>query len=132
MGSSSLKSIYIDDDMAAIRGQVREYVANEIVPRVEQWEADRAVPREVLDEIGKLGFFGLRIPEEHGGLGLGHLASVVFAEELGKSGSGGFTITVLVHTDLATPYVTNFGTERQRREWLPKFATGASVHGHDH
>ena len=119
-----MKSIYIDDDMAAIRGQVREYVANEIVPRVEQWEADRAVPREVLDEIGKLGFFGLRIPEEHGGLGLGHLASVVFAEELGKSGSGGFTITVLVHTDLATPYVTNFGTERQRREWLPKFATG--------
>jgi acyl-CoA dehydrogenase len=77
--------------------------------------------------MGKLGFFGLRIPEEHGGIGLGHVASVAFAEELGRSTSGGFAITVLVHTDLASPYVTNFGTESQKDRWLPRFATGEVI-----
>jgi acyl-CoA dehydrogenase len=119
-----MKSIYIDEDLDAIRAQVGEYVSGEVAPRVDEWEAAGAVPREILDEMGKLGFFGLRIPEEYGGVGLGHVASVVFAEELGRSTSGGFAITVLVHTDLATPYVTNFGLDALKKKWLPRFATG--------
>lgn len=122
-----MKSIYVDADLEAIRNQVAEYVRNEIVPNVETWETDRIVPRSVLDEMGELGFFGLRIPEEFGGVGLGHLASVVFAEELGRSTSGGFSITVLVHTDLATPYMTNFGSQEAKEKWLPKFATGEAI-----
>lgn len=122
-----MKSIYVDDDLTAIRGQVRQYVEREVVPNVESWETDRAVPRSKLDEMGELGFFGLRIPEEYGGIGLGHVASVAFAEELGRSTSGGFAITVLVHTDLATPYVTNFGSDEQKERWLPKFASGEMI-----
>jgi acyl-CoA dehydrogenase len=117
------KSIYINDDLEAIRAQTREYVEKEIVPRAAVWETS-GVPREVLDEMAKLGFFGLRVPEEHGGIGLGALASVVFAEELGRSTYGGFTITVLVHTDLAMPYVTNFGSEAQKARWLPAMVRG--------
>ncbi len=119
-----MKSVYIDEDLEAIRSAVRDFVENEIVPNVEAWESDGAVPREVLDEMGKLGFFGLRIPEEHGGIGMGHVASVVFGEELGRSTSGGFAITVLVHTDLATPYLTNFGHPEQKDRWLARFAAG--------
>jgi acyl-CoA dehydrogenase len=122
-----MKSIYIDEDLNSIRLGVREYVENEIVPVAEQWERDRAIPRDVLHAMGKLGYFGLRIPEEYGGLGLGTMASVVFAEELGRSTYGGFTITVLVHTDLATPYVTNFGTAEQKDRYLAKFATGELI-----
>ena len=122
-----MKSIYIDEDLNSIRMGVREYVEKEIVPVAEQWERDRAIPRDVLDAMGKLGYFGLRIPEEYGGLGLGTMASVVFAEELGRSTYGGFTITVLVHTDLATPYVTNFGTAEQKDRYLAKFATGELI-----
>jgi acyl-CoA dehydrogenase len=117
------KSIYINDDLEAIRAQTREYVENEIVPRAGAWETS-GVPRDVLDEMAKLGFFGLRVPEEHGGIGLGALASVVFAEQLGRSTYGGFTITVLVHTDLAMPYVTNFGSEEQKARWLPGMVRG--------
>ncbi len=120
----SVTSIYINEDLESIRLGVRDYVEKEIVPAGQQWEVDRSVPRHVLDEMGRLGFFGLRIPEEYGGIGMGSMASVVFAEELGRSTFGGFTITVLVHTDLATPYVTNFGTPEQKKDWLPKFATG--------
>jgi acyl-CoA dehydrogenase len=122
-----MKSIYIDDDLAAIRTQVREYVEREVIPAIPDWEADGFIPRPVLDEIGKLGFFALRIPEGYGGIAMGHLASVVFAEELGRSTSGGFAITVLVHTDLASPYVTNFGNDNQKEKWLPGFATGELI-----
>ena len=119
----SIKSIYINDDLEAIRAQVREYVEREIVPRAAGWESE-GVPREVLDEMGRLGFFGLRVPEEYGGLGLGAMASVVFAEELGRSTFGGFSITVLVHTDLATPYLTHFGSDEQKARWLSSMASG--------
>jgi acyl-CoA dehydrogenase len=122
-----MSSIYIDDDLEAIRLNVRSFVEKEIVPNVEKWEEDRAVPRELLDEMGKLGFFGLRIPEEFGGIGLGHVASVVFAEELGRCTSGGVAITALVHTDLATPYVTNFGRPEQKERYLPGFVTGEKI-----
>jgi acyl-CoA dehydrogenase len=117
------KSIYIDDDLVAIRAQTREYVEKEIVPRADDWE-DGGVPRSVLDDMARLGFFGLRAPEEYGGLGMGSLASVVFAEELGRSTYGGFTITVLVHTDLAMPYMTNFGSDEQKARWLPGMVSG--------
>jgi acyl-CoA dehydrogenase len=120
---NNAKSIYLNEDLVAIRAQVREYVEREIVPRAEAWEKT-GVPREVLDDMGRLGFFGLRVPEEHGGLGLGSLASVVFAEELGRSTYGGFTITVLVHTDLAMPYLTRFGSDEQKTRWLPAMAGG--------
>ncbi|MEA1902720.1 MAG: acyl-CoA dehydrogenase family protein [Actinomycetota bacterium] len=122
-----MKSIYVNEDLEAIRSAVREFVEKEIVPNVETWEADRGVPRELLDRVGELGFYGLRIPEEYGGLGLGHVASLVFAEELGRITAGGVAITMLVHTDLATPYVTNFGTDEQKARWLPKFATGELI-----
>ncbi|MFZ0015651.1 MAG: acyl-CoA dehydrogenase family protein [Acidimicrobiia bacterium] len=122
-----MNSIYVDDDLGAIRDHVRDYVAKEIVPHVGEWEAEGAIPREVLDSMGKLGFFGLRIPGEFGGIGLGHVASVVFAEELGRSTSGGFAITVLVHTDLAMPYVTNFGSDAMKARWLPAFASGELI-----
>jgi acyl-CoA dehydrogenase len=58
---------------------------------------------------------------------MGSLASVVFAEELGRSTFGGFTITVLVHTDLATPYLTHFGSEEQKARWLASMATGETL-----
>lgn len=119
-----MKSIYVNEDLESIRSAVRSFVENEIVPNVESFEEAGAVPKDLLDAIGNLGFYGLRIPEEHGGLGLGHIASVVFAEELGRMASGGTAITILVHTDLATPYLTNFGTQDQKDRWLAKFASG--------
>jgi acyl-CoA dehydrogenase len=122
-----VRSVYVDDDLEAIRLSVREFVERGLVPNVERWEEEKAVPPQVLDEMGKLGFFGLRIPEEYGGIGLGHIASAVFAEELGRCTAGGTSITILVHTDLATPYVTNFGTEEQKRRWLPAFASGEMI-----
>lgn len=122
-----MRSGYMTEDLEAIRAQTREFVERELLPHIDKWEGAKGVPRPVLDDMGRLGFYGLRIPEEYGGVGMGTLASVVFAEELGRCTAGGVTITVLVHTDLATPYVLNFGTEEQKRRWLPKFASGELI-----
>jgi acyl-CoA dehydrogenase len=122
-----VRSIYETEDLAAVRAQTRRFVESEVVPDAAEWEEAGQVPRSVLLEMGDIGFFGLRVPEEHGGVAMGPLASVVFAEELGRSTFGGFAITVLVHTDLATPYLLNFGSDVQRKRWLPGVLSGETL-----
>ncbi|MFN2485342.1 MAG: acyl-CoA dehydrogenase family protein [Acidimicrobiia bacterium] len=120
-------TIYDNEDLEAIRQQTRRFVEEKVLPEGDQWEADGRVPREVLDEMGKIGFFGLRVPEEYGGVGFGPLATVAYAEELGRSTFGGFAITALVHTELAMPYLVNFGSEEQKERWLPAMISGETL-----
>jgi len=122
-----VKSVYINEDLEHIRAAVRAFVEKEIAPNVDEYETAGAVPRELLTRMGELGFFGLRIPEKYGGIGLGHIASVVFAEELGGCTSGGTAATIIVHTDLASPYLTNFGSDEQKERWLPGLASGELI-----
>lgn len=122
-----MTTIYESDDLAAIRVEIRRFVEDQVLSRGEAWEAAGEVPRQVLLDMGAIGFFGLRVPEEYGGVGMGHLASVVMAEEFGRSTFGGFSITSLVHTDLAMPYVVNFGSYEQKRAWLPSMITGETL-----
>jgi acyl-CoA dehydrogenase len=121
------RSIYDNEDIAAIRAQTGRFVEEVVVPQADKWEEDGQVPREVLLRMGEIGFFGLRVPAEYGGVGLGPPASVAFAEQLGRSTFGGFAITVLVHTDLALPYLLNFGSKAQKDRWLPGMLTGESL-----
>lgn len=120
---------YLDEDLKAIATQTAEYVEREVVPKAELWESEGRVPREVLRHMGEVGFFGLRAPEDYGGIGMGPLASVVFAEQLGRSTFGGFTITVLAHTDLAMPYVTRFGSEELKQRYLGGMVAGEIIGG---
>ena len=68
---------------------------------------------------GDLGFFGIRYPEAHGGSGLNTLATVVLAEELGRSTFGKSAVTVLVHTDMASPHLFNAGNDVQMATYMP-------------
>ncbi len=122
-----MTSVYIDEDLEAIRSQIRHYVEREIVPNAEPWETEGMVPREVLRQMGSLGFFGLRAPKEYEGIGLGAIASVVLAEELGRSTFGGFTITVLAHTDLAVPYILRFASDDMKERYLPAMVAGETI-----
>lgn len=120
-------SIYDSEDLEAIRQQTRRFVEEKVLPQADEWEAAGRVPPEILKEMGAIGFFGLRVPEQYGGVGLGALASVAFAEELGRSTYGGFSITALVHTDLAMPYLLNFGSAEQKERWLPAMVAGETI-----
>jgi len=117
----------IADSLRMLRDSIRRYVEKEITPKAEPWEAQGHVPREVLREMGKLGFLGLRYAEEFGGGGLDARATALLAEELGRSTFGGFAITVLVHTDMASPHLVNAGSPAQIRKYLPKIISGELI-----
>ena len=110
-----------------IRAQLRRFVEERVKPDGPKWEEAGFVPRHVLAEMGGLGFFGLRVPEALGGSGLDARASVVLAEEVGRSTHGGFAITVLVHTDMASPHLVRFGTRRQLEQYMPGIVAGTTV-----
>jgi len=110
-----------------LRDQVRRFVEEEIKPCADAWEEEGFVPRAVLRRMGELGFFGIRYPAEYGGSEMDALASVVFAEELGRCTYGGVAITALVHTDMASVHVFNGGSEAQRARWLPGIIAGEVI-----
>ena len=110
-----------------LRDQLRRFVETEIKPVAAAWEETGSVPREVLRRMGSLGFLGIRYEEAHGGAALDTLATAILAEELGRSTFGGFAITVLVHTDMASPHLANGGTEAQRARWMPGIIAGEII-----
>ena len=121
------RNAYMTDELEAIYDQTVEFVAKEVAPNGERWEAEGKVPREVLTDMGKLGMLGLRVPEEHGGLGLGYLASATFSEALGASTFAGFDVTVLVHTDMAGPHLVNSGSAEQLAKYMPSVLSGQTI-----
>ncbi|MCP3934968.1 MAG: acyl-CoA dehydrogenase [Actinomycetia bacterium] len=123
----TLRNAYVTDELEAIYDQTVDFVTKEVIPHGEVWEEAGKVPRDVLRKMGDLGMFGLRVPEEHGGLGMGPLASATLAEALGASTFAGFDVTVLVHTDMAGPHLLNSGSPGQLAEWVPKMLSGEAI-----
>src|SRR6202021_3450119 len=97
--STPSRSVYFSGEHELLRDQIRRFVDEEIKPHALQWEQDGMVPRAVLRKMGGLGFFGIRYSEEYGGSDMDALATVVLAEELGRSTFSGGGITVRGHTD---------------------------------
>ncbi|MGE5232665.1 MAG: acyl-CoA dehydrogenase family protein [Acidobacteriota bacterium] len=111
-----------------LRETVGRFVAREIAPHVEEWEAAREFPRELYRRCAELGFLGLKFPEEYGGQGGTHLHDAVWVEELARSGgSGGVAAGLNAHTSIAMPPIFNFGTEEQKRRWLAPGIAGEKI-----
>ena len=104
------------------RQSVRKFVEKEIVPFHAQWEHDGIVPRELWLKAGAQGMLCCTVPEEYGGLGLDYLFDVVVFEELWRVGASGPGF--LIHTDLVATYILSFGTEAQKKKFLPKMVSG--------
>src|SRR6202453_3386439 len=107
------------------RESVRRFVEREIVPFPPKWEEDGVVPRELWLKAGAAGLLCCTVPEAYGGLGLDYLFDVVVFEELWRSGASGPGF--LIHTDLVATYLLSFGTEEQKRKWLPKMVKGEAI-----
>ncbi len=118
------EQIYLSEEHELLREQVRRFVDAEVRPHGDAWEQARAVPRAVLRQLGELGLLGIRHPAAYGGSEMDTIASVVFAEELARSTYGGFTITVLVHTDMASPHLRHAGSAAQQARYLPGIVSG--------
>ena len=116
----------LSGEQRAIREALAAFVEREIVPRREALEArDYAAHREVLARLGEAGFLGVEVPAEYGGAGLDRVTAVVVAEALG--GTGSFTVTYGAHAGIGTLPLVFFGTDDQRRRYLPGLAAGTLV-----
>jgi len=115
------------DEHEMLRRSIHAFVEKEVAPRVGEWEAAGRIPRELWQRLGELGFLGLEFPTEYGGSGADFLASVVLGEEMARCRSGGVAFSVLVHTDMSSPWLVRFGSDAQKRKYLPGIARGETV-----
>src|SRR5918997_1512484 len=109
-----------------LRESIRAFVTKELAPHAEEWE-ETTFPDWVFTRMGELGFLGLSYPEAYGGQGGDYMASVVLAEELVHSRSGGLAMGIAVHTDMATPPIHVFGTEEQKQRYLVPSIAGQRI-----
>ncbi len=122
-----MDNIFITPEHELLRDQIARFIAKEVEPFAAQWEEDGCVPRDVLRRMGEAGFFGLMYDSEHGGGEADALTNLVFAEALSQSTFGGFIITVLVHTDMASPHLFHAGNAEQKAKYLPDVIAGKKI-----
>jgi (2S)-methylsuccinyl-CoA dehydrogenase len=122
-GAASFGATGLDDEFEMIRDQFRRFADERVVPHAHGWHLrDELIPMEVIDEMASLGVFGLTIPEEHGGLGLGKTAMCVVSEELSRGYIGVGSLGT--RSEIAAELILGGGTDTQKAEWLPRIASG--------
>lgn len=119
-----MNNIYTTPDHELLRSQVDRFITREVEPYAAAWEDEGCVPREVLRKMGAAGLFGLMYDTQYGGAQADALTNLVFAEALSQSTFGGFIITVLVHTDMASPHLHHAGSAAQKAKYLPGVISG--------
>jgi acyl-CoA dehydrogenase len=119
--------IHLSPERELLREQVARFLAREVEPHGQAWEAQGFVPREVLQRMGQAGLLGLMYAPEYGGSGADALTNLVFAEALSQSTFGGFVVTVLVHTDMASPHLHHAGSPAQLARWMPGITSGRTI-----
>ncbi|MBN8606404.1 MAG: acyl-CoA dehydrogenase family protein [Caulobacterales bacterium] len=121
-GRATVENVNLDADFEMIRDQFRSFADDKIVPYAHSWHCnDELIPIEILNEMGALGVFGLTIPEEYGGSGLGKTAMCVVSEELSRAWIG--TGSLGTRSEIAAELILIGGTAEQKAEWLPKIAS---------
>src|SRR5271163_1560965 len=109
-----------------IRRTVREFAEGEVAPHAEELDRSKAFPYEIVEKLGKLNLMGIPFPQEYGGGGGDTLAYTIAVEELTRVDSS-VAITLCAHTSLGTQPVYLFGSEEQKREWLPRLCSGEQL-----
>jgi short/branched chain acyl-CoA dehydrogenase len=113
----------LSPDHELIRRTVREFAEGEVAPVAEELDRTKSFPYEIVSKLGELGLMGIPFPEEYGGSGGDTLAYVLAVEELTRVDSS-VAITLCAHTSLGTQPIYLFGSEEQKREWLPRLCSG--------
>ena len=120
-------SIYGNPDHELLRDQVAKFISREVEPHAAAWEEAGCVPRDVLRRMGQAGLFGLMYESAYGGAEADAMTNLVFAEALSQSTFAGFIITVLVHTDMASPHLHHAGSAAQKDKYLRKVIAGELI-----
>lgn len=113
---------YLTAEHEQFRRALRRFLEQEAAPHFETWEQERRVPRSFWKRMGEMGYLCPGVPEAYGGAGADFGYSAVIIEELERVGSG--MVGIGLHNDIVVPYLLAYGTEEQRRRWLPGCVSG--------
>ncbi|MFZ9190984.1 MAG: acyl-CoA dehydrogenase family protein, partial [Schleiferiaceae bacterium] len=111
------------EELELIRSAAAEFAAQRIAPHVMEWDEAQIFPKKLFHEMGKLGFLGVLVSPEYGGAGMGYAEYITIVDEIAQV-CGSIGLSVAAHNSLCTQHINQFGTEEQKRRWLPKLATG--------
>ncbi|MGW3584046.1 acyl-CoA dehydrogenase family protein [Streptomyces rubiginosohelvolus] len=116
----------LSEEQEAVRKLAEDFVAREVTPHVVAWDRAENVDRSIVKKLGGLGFLGLTVPEEYGGSGGDHLSYCLVTEELGRGDSSVRGI-VSVSLGLVAKTIASWGSEEQKRQWLPLLTSGEAI-----
>ncbi|WP_411106339.1 acyl-CoA dehydrogenase family protein [Streptomyces sp. cmx-4-9] len=119
-------NLELSEEQTAVRRLAREFTEREVTPYAAAWDRAESVDRAIVKKLGAVGFLGLTVPEEYGGSGGDHLAYALVTEELGRGDSSVRGI-VSVSLGLVAKTVAAWGTEEQKRSWLPRLCSGDAL-----
>ncbi|CAA2107421.1 (2S)-methylsuccinyl-CoA dehydrogenase [Methylobacterium bullatum] len=125
-GSATIGKSGLDEDMEAIRSEMRRFGLAEVVPHAHEWHSQNAyIPMEIVTKMAELGVFGLTIPEEYGGMGLPKISMCVVSEELSRAYIGVGSLGT--RSEIAAELILCGGTEEQKHRFLPGIASGDTL-----
>ncbi len=123
-----MKRAIFESEHKDYRESVRRFLAEEVVPNHEQWEAEGLVPRELFAKAADKGMLAMGVPEAFGGLGIDDFRfNQIVVEEVGYAGVAGSGLGITLHNDVCMPYFLEYCTDEQRRRWLPGIADGSLI-----
>ncbi len=111
------------DDQKLLRESVREFARAEVAPHAQRWDNEERFPIELVPKLAQMGLLGIRIPEDLGGSGMDMTGYALCVEEIARV-DGSIALTVASHNGLGTGHVLAFGSDAQKRTYLPKAASG--------
>jgi acyl-CoA dehydrogenase len=119
------REIYASEEHKMMQNMIQDFIKNEIMDHTDEWEKNGMVSRNIWERAGALGLLCIDMPEQYGGSGLDFSFSALFIEELAKEGINGPGFSL--HSDIVAPYILKYGTEAQKKKYLPIMATGKMI-----
>src|SRR5665811_748365 len=116
---------WMTEDLVLLEEQARRFIADEFAPHIDRWHAAGIYEREVWNKAGEAGLLCAAMPEEYGGSGGSFVHEAVINREFSLAGFD--TFGAPLHSGIVAPYILHYGTEEQKKRWLPKLATGELV-----
>jgi glutaryl-CoA dehydrogenase len=121
----NLDDLYTDEEKA-IRNTVRDFVDNEVIPIIEKYNQEMKFPTQLIPKMGELGLFGPTLPVEYGGMGINNISYGLIMQEL-ERGDSGVRSFASVQSALVMYPIYTYGSEEQKKFWLPKLATAEKI-----
>lgn len=122
-----MNQYYFTEEHAIFRQGLKDFLQKEVIPFVDKWEDKQQIPKDIWRKFGEMGYLGLNVPEEYGGIGGDFFYSVIYIEEVSKVFSGGFSAAATASQFLTTPHLLKFGTDYLKEKYLKPNVSGEMI-----